>query len=611
MDTEKIIEYLRGRGLFGYEHFGAHFVWEDSCSQVRFTVYVPNAKNVCLIGDFSSWQPWQMQRLDCGVWTLVSPDPQEGQRYKYQITIQNGEVWDRADPFAFSSQLRPENASVITCLNHHTWQDSDWLSKRSKNFDRPLNIYELHLGSWKRKDGEDAECFYQYDEICDQLIPYLKEMGYTHIELLPLTEYPLDASWGYQVSGYFSATSRYGKPEQLMKLIDCCHQAGIGVIFDFVPTHFVRDFHALHLFDGSCMYEPDDENQRYSPWDTALFDFTKPHVISFLRSSLNFWISVYHADGIRYDAVANLIYRNGKKEDGPNDAGLWFLRSVNYDLWQEHPEVMLIAEDSSDYPKVTAPVVYGGLGFDYKWDLGWMHDTLDYLATPFGERSAMTNRFLFSMSYFYQNNHLLPLSHDEVVHGKKTIIDKLWGNYEQKFAQLRCLYLYLFFHPGKKLSFMGNELAEFLEWSEQREPGWNLLSYPAHQKFHQFLQKLHKLYLEFPCLWEQDYDSRYFRWLHMGPSIFVIQRSDYQQNSLIAAINLSDKDSQCTLELDCGLVPILDTLDPEEKNVCDVTVKSKYPYSDKITLSLTVPALSGVVLKPSEPQKKNIKKKIS
>lgn len=611
MDTEKIIEYLRGRGLFGYEHFGAHFIWEDNCSQVRFTVYAPNAKNVCLIGDFSSWQPWQMQRLDCGVWTLVSPDPQEGQRYKYQITTQSGEVWDRADPFAFSSQLRPENASVITCLNHHTWQDSDWLSKRGKNFDRPLNIYELHLGSWKRKDGEDAECFYQYDEICDQLIPYLKEMGYTHIELLPLTEYPLDASWGYQVSGYFSATSRYGKPEQLMKLIDCCHQAGIGVIFDFVPTHFVRDFHALHLFDGSCMYEPDDENQRYSPWDTALFDFTKPHVISFLRSSLNFWISVYHADGIRYDAVANLIYRNGKKEDGLNDAGLWFLRSVNYDLWQEHPEVMLIAEDSSDYPKVTAPVVYGGLGFDYKWDLGWMHDTLDYLATPFGERSAMTNRFLFSMSYFYQNNHLLPLSHDEVVHGKKTIIDKLWGNYEQKFAQLRCLYLYLFFHPGKKLSFMGNELAEFLEWSEQREPGWNLLSYPAHQKFHQFLQKLHKLYLEFPCLWEQDYDSRYFRWLHMGPSIFVIQRSDYQQNSLIAAINLSDKDAQCTLELDCGLIPILDTLDPEGKNICDVTVKSKYPYSDKITLSLTVPALSGVVLKPSELQKKNIKKKIS
>ena len=534
MDTEKIIEYLRGRGLFGYEHFGAHFVWEDSCSQVRFTVYAPNAKNVCLIGDFNSWQPWQMQRLDCGVWTLVSPDPQEGQRYKYQITTQSGEVWDRADPFAFSSQLRPENASVITCLNHHIWQDSGWLSKRSKNFDRPLNIYELHLGSWKRKDGEDAECFYQYDEICDQLIPYLKEMGYTHIELLPLTEYPLDASWGYQVSGYFSATSRYGKPEQLMKLIDCCHQAGIGVIFDFVPTHFVRDFHALHLFDGSCMYEPDDENQRYSPWDTALFDFTKPHVISFLRSSLNFWISVYHADGIRYDAVANLIYRNGKKEDGLNDAGLWFLRSVNYDLWQEHPEVMLIAEDSSDYPKVTAPVVYGGLGFDYKWDLGWMHDTLDYLATPFGERSAMTNRFLFSMSY-----------------------------------------------------------------------------YPAHQKFHQFLQKLHKLYLEFPCLWEQDYDSRYFRWLHMGPSIFVIQRSDYQQNSLIAAINLSDKDAQCTLELDCGLVSILDTLDPEEKNVCDVTVKSKYPYSDRITLSLTVPALSGVVLKPSELQKKNIKKKIS
>ena len=354
IDFSLMIDYLRGRSSRGYELFGAHFVWENNQSQVRFAVYAPQAKVVSLIGDFNAWNPWPMQRLDCGVWVLTSPDPQPGDRYKYRITTAGGEIWDRADPFAFFTELRPNTASVIQRLDGYHWQDGAFLSTRQKNFNRPLNIYELHAGSWRMKDGDGIERFLQYDELADQLIPYIRQMGYTHIELLPLTEYPLDASWGYQVSGYFSATSRYGSPHQLMALIDRCHQAGIGVILDFVPTHFVPDYYALARFDGSCLYEPDNPNLRDSPWGTVLFDFTKPHVLSFLHSALDFWITVYHFDGIRYDAVSNLIYQGGSKDKGLNEPGLWFLRSTNFTLQQDHPEVMLIAEDSSDYLKVTA-----------------------------------------------------------------------------------------------------------------------------------------------------------------------------------------------------------------------------------------------------------------
>ena len=545
MDITGMIEYLRGRSSKGYELFGAQFVQQDMGQQLRFTVYAPNAKEVALIGDFNGWQPWPMQRLDCGIWWLTSPDPKEGDRYKYRITTAKGETFDRADPFAFSAQLRPDTASVICRLPGYRWQDGEFLAGRQKNFNRPLNIYELHAGSWKMQEGDGAQRFYSYEQLAEELIPYVKAMGYTHIELLPLTEYPLDASWGYQVSGYFSPTSRYGNPHQLMALIDRCHQAGIGVILDFVPAHFIPDFYALAQFDGSCLYEPDDPNARHSPWGTLLFDFTKPHVLSFLRSALDFWISVYHFDGIRYDAVSNLIYRNGHKDEGLNEPGLWFLRSTNFVLQQDHPEIMLIAEDSSDLCKVTAPVVYGGLGFDYKWNLGWMHDTLEYLSTPFGERAAKKNRFLFSMSYFYGENYLLPLSHDEVVHGKKTILEKLWGSQQEKFAQLYCLYAYLFFHPGKKLSFMGNELACFREWSEERQLDWNLLDYPAHRAFHHFLRHLHILYRAYPALWEKDFDSRYFQWLDMGqvrPETFAIERRSGDGQSLILLLNLSDRD---------------------------------------------------------------------
>lgn len=545
MNMDSLLNYLRGDSSHGYRQFGAHPVWEDGIRKVRFSVYAPYAQNVALIGTFNRWQPRQMQRLDCGVWTLTSSEPQEGQMYKYQITTADGQLMDRADPFAFGSELRPGTASVIRFLEGYRWQDEAYMAQREKNYNRPMNIYELHAGSWRVKDKADSERFYSYDELAQPLIEYVQQMGYTHIELLPLTEHPLDASWGYQVSGYFSATSRYGSPVQLMQFIDRCHQAGIGVILDFVPTHFVLDSHALLQFDGSCLYEPDDPNARFSQWGSALFDFTKPHVLSFLRSSLDFWCSVYHFDGIRYDAVSNLIYHNGRKEDGLNEPGLWFLRTTNYAMSQNHPQVMLIAEDSSDFIKVTAPVVYGGLGFDYKWDLGWMHDTLDYFATPFEQRAAHKNQLLFSMSYFYNDLFLLPFSHDEVVHGKKTIIDKLWGSYEEKFDQLYCLYAYFYFHPGKKLSFMGNELAEFKEWDEEKQLGWNLLDYPVHRQFFRFVQQLDFLYQTHPALWEQDYNSAYFSWLDMGqtqPEIFSLARRDSVGTELILLLNLSNRE---------------------------------------------------------------------
>ncbi|HCC01608.1 MAG TPA: 1,4-alpha-glucan branching protein GlgB, partial [Ruminococcaceae bacterium] len=334
-----------------------------------------------------------------------------------------------ADPFGYYAEVRPATASRIWSLDGFTWTDREWMQSRSKNYNQPMSIYEVHLGSWKTRRGiKGAERFYSYDDLVDTLLPYVKQQGFTHIELLPLTEHPLDASWGYQVSGYFSATSRYGTPQQLMHFIDCCHREKIGVIMDFVPAHFIRDNYALSKFDGTYLYESADSSLRNSEWGTVFFDFTKSHVVSFLKSAVDFWLTCYHFDGIRYDAVSRLIYTCGQESRGINEAGLWFLRSTNYAMQTRHPSAMLIAEDSTNFLKVTAPVEYGGLGFDYKWDLGWMNDSLDYMMKRPDERPAFSKELTFSMDYFYKDIFLLPLSHDEVVHGKKTIIDKIYGS---------------------------------------------------------------------------------------------------------------------------------------------------------------------------------------
>ena len=543
-DEEKVLDYLRGASLRGWELFGAHPDPEDT----TFTVYAPAAVSVSLICSARDWQPLPMERDEHGIWRLRLEGNLEGAMYKYRVTTGEGKTYDRIDPYAFWCERRPNTASIVTSLKGYQWKDGDWMARRSRCHDRPMNIYEVHAGSWKRNPpGEDdpkaENNFYSYRQLAEELVPYLQEMGYTHLELMPLMEHPLDASWGYQVTGYFAPTSRYGSPRELMELVDRCHQAGIGVLLDFVPLHFVRDFYALHLYDGSCLYEPDREEERYTQWGTALFDFTKPHVLSFVKSALDFWLSVYHFDGIRYDAVANLVYRDGNRDRGLNEPGIWFLKNANFALHQAHCSVMLIAEDSSTYPKLTAPVEYGGLGFDYKWAMGWMHDTLDYLALPFEYRSGSYNKLTFAMSYFHSENFLLPFSHDEVVHGKRTILDKIWGIFEEKFSQLRTLYLFMFTHPGKKLNFMGNDLGEFKEWDESKALGWNLLTYPAHDCFHRYLQKLHHLYLEEPALWKGDYHPQGLRWLDVDNytrSVYAFERWDLGESRLAAIFNFSE-----------------------------------------------------------------------
>lgn len=537
-DWEEMDRYLKGESYRGFDCFGAHPAWENGQTGARVNLYAPNARQVQLVGTFNDWNGRPLTRLENGVWTGFAPGAQEGQLYKYRIQTADGSWYDRADPFAFASERRPQTASILTRLDGYQWGDGEWMARRDKNYNRPMSIYELHAGSWRRPGGN----FPDYRELARELVPYLKEQGFTHLELLPLTEHPLDASWGYQVSGYFSATSRYGSPHALMSLVDACHQAGIGVILDFVPVHFVRDFHGLHLLDGSPLYESEDESLRYSQWDTALFDFTKPHVVSFLKSALNFWLGVYHFDGIRYDAVSNLIYRNGRREEGENAPGQWFLRSANYGIQQLHPNAMLIAEDSSDQIKVTAPVVYGGLGFDYKWDLGWMHDTLDYLALPPQQRPARRDQFCFWEKYFSQNIYLLPFSHDEVVHGKGTLFGKMWGSREEKWAQLRCLMLYQLTRPGKTLNFMGNELAQEREWSEERPLDWELLEQEDHRAFSRYFARLQRLYRELPALWKEDYHPESFAWLEPkggNPAVFAYRRSDRSGQQVTVVLNLS------------------------------------------------------------------------
>lgn len=537
-DWEEMDRYLKGESYRGFDCFGAHPAWENGQTGARVNLYAPNARQVQLVGTFNDWNGQPLTRLENGVWTGFAPGAQEGQLYKYRIQTADGSWYDRADPFAFASERRPQTASILTRLDGYQWGDGEWMARRDKNYNRPMSIYELHAGSWRRPGGN----FPDYRELARELVPYLKEQGFTHLELLPLTEHPLDASWGYQVSGYFSATSRYGTPHALMSLVDACHQAGIGVILDFVPVHFVRDFHGLHLLDGSPLYESEDESLRYSQWDTALFDFTKPHVVSFLKSALNFWLGVYHFDGIRYDAVSNLIYRNGRREEGENAPGQWFLRSANYGIQQLHPNAMLIAEDSSDQIKVTAPVVYGGLGFDYKWDLGWMHDTLDYLALPPQQRPARRDQFCFWEKYFSQNIYLLPFSHDEVVHGKGTLFGKMWGSREEKWAQLRCLMLYQLTRPGKTLNFMGNELAQEREWSEERPLDWELLEQEDHRAFSRYFARLQRIYRELPALWKEDYHPESFAWLEPkggNQAVFAYRRSDRSGQQVTVVLNLS------------------------------------------------------------------------
>lgn len=513
MKNKIMDRYYKGCALDAYKLFGAHLCEERGKKGVRFTVYAPHAQGIQVIGSFDDWscKGHQMRRKDDkGIWSLFVAEAKEGDMYKYRVTQATGRIVDKMDPYAFYSELRPNTASIVTNLDYKKWSDEKWLAQRTKNFDKPVNIYEMHLGSWKK--DEDQE-WVNYKDIAKELIAYVKENNFTHIELMPLNEYPFDGSWGYQCSGYFSATSRYGSAQELMYLINACHRANIGIIMDFVPVHFVRDDFSLSYFDGTPLYEYEKACDADSQWGTANFNLWREEVRSFLMSAAAFWIDKYHVDGLRMDAISNIIHWHGNKDLGENEGALHFIKRMNYHLSEAYKGVMLIAEDSSDFANVTKATQDGGLGFDYKWDLGWMNDTLKYLEKDPIYRKWHHNNITFSMAYFYSERFIMEFSHDEVVHGKKTIVDKIWGSYEEKFAQLRTLYLYMFTHPGKKLNFMGNELAHFREWDEEKQCDWDLLKYPMHDAFHRYFAKLGERYSKTPALYETEYDWTSFQWI--------------------------------------------------------------------------------------------------
>ena len=537
-----IQDFYIGKAFDAYEFFGAHKIGD----KILFRVYAPNAAKVSLVGEFNDWQEEAMeQQHQSGIYSITSEKARVGMMYKYCIHTRDGQVVYHCDPYGFAMELRPNTASYIVDLDEYKFNDDEWMNNRDKCYNKPLNIYEIHMGSWMtRKDKDINNGWYRYNEIADTLINYVKENGFTHIEIMPLCEHPVDCSWGYQNTGFFSPTSRYGTNRDLKELIDKCHRANVGVILDFVPVHFAVDDYGLAKFDGTELYEYPHRDVGASEWGTCNFIHSRGEVCSFLQSAANYWLKEYHFDGLRMDAISRAIYWQGNPARGVNSCAINFIRNMNDGLHKLHPTAMIIAEDSTAYPKVTAPVEYNGLGFDYKWDLGWMNDTLEYFKISPKERPNHYYKLTFSMEYFYNELFLLPFSHDEVVHGKATIIQKMWGDYEDKFKQCRALYMYMYTHPGKKLNFMGNEIAQFREWDEKREQDWQLIKMPLHDAFNKYIKRLNEVYDNYEALYENEYDSSYFKWLEVNApekSVYIYERGR-DDHRIIVALNFSDNE---------------------------------------------------------------------
>ena len=558
-----LYDYLTGQCIEGYKYFGAHFIKKEveveidvplkkdpnrtkktkvkrQVEGVVFRLYAPLASDVSVIGDFNNWNPFanKMDKIDdSGVFETFIPNLHNYSFYKYHFKNCNGEYVDKADPFAFFSEYRPGSCSRLFNIEGFIWHDTPFLNHRDRNFDRPMSIYEIHLGSWKGKiDNRNLS----YEEIADYLIPYVKELGFTHVEIMPITQYPFDGSWGYQATGFYSVDSRYGNPMQLMSFVDRMHQAGIGVILDFAPVHFATDNYALALFDGSCLYEYSNEH-RYSPWGSLQFDLGKDPVRSFLMSAMNYFLTYFHFDGIRVDAVSNIVYWDGNKNNGENTGATEFIKRLNGKIHIAHNDVMMIAEDSTDFSGVTKPLEYGGLGFDYKWDLGWMNDTLKYYSKDPIYKKYEHNKLTFSMAYFFSENFLLPLSHDEVVHGKGTIINKMYGDYDTKFALIRNLFTYQFAHPGKKLNFMGNELASWDEWNENKSLPRDLKRFPKHDSVSRLVRDLNLIYKHEEGMYFEEYNPIHFNWLmvdNSNQSVFAFERR-VKDSHLVFVFNMT------------------------------------------------------------------------
>lgn len=588
-----------------YEKMGAHIIKErNKILGTQFRVYAPNAREIFLVGDFNNWdRSHPMNREIDGVFELYVPDLKSLEDYKYLIISHDGREIYKADPYAFFSQVRPNTAST-TYNSRYKFKDDIWMYDRvSYDFkEEPVSIYEVHLGSWKQKvvnqnqAGAPLESFYSYKEIAPLLIDYVKENKFTHIELMPITEHPLDASWGYQVTGYYSPTSRYGKPDELKYLVDQCHQAGIGVILDWVPLHFCKDAHGLYQFDGSWLYEYFHENDRENrQWGTANFDLGKGITRSFLLSNLKYWLDNFHFDGIRVDALSYLLYWRGEtEEDKINHAAIDFIKRVNAMVHTDYKGVLMIAEDSSSYPKVTHALEDGGIGFDLKWDLGWMNDTLKFVERPSVYRKYHSKEITFGMYYNQNEHYLLPLSHDEVVHGKHSIIDKMNGDFEDKFHLARVYYSFYYAHPGKKLLFMGNEWGHIREWHEYTEMDWGLRLYPNHESFYQMMKTLSNFYRDNDAFWKYDHQAydKGFDWITIDEEASVyafVRKSDDQE--ILTVHNFNDQE---VFDVHLAL-----PTDSEYKLVFSsnaIPIESFSLYPDENGAKITVPRLTSFYL---------------
>ncbi|WP_112180568.1 1,4-alpha-glucan branching protein GlgB [Paraliobacillus zengyii] len=550
--------FHQGTNYYSHQLLGCHQKIQNNIKGLRFVVWAPHAVSLSVVGDFNDWtgNDYPLERINsAGLWigffTTIMPNV----CYKYQITTSDGSILLKADPYAQQAEVRPRTASITPNSELYMWNDAAWQQKKQTyySYREPILIYEMHLGSWRTK--EDGS-LYSYQEIAEQLIPYIKDLGYTHIELLPLAEHPFDLSWGYQITGYYAVTSRFGSPNDFKYFVDQCHQNNIGVIMDWVPGHFCKDAHGLRQFDGEALYEYSDTSKaEKKSWGTLTFDFGRPEVQSFLISNAIFWLDTYHIDGLRIDAVASMVFLNFDRQDeeeklknsfggDENLEALAFLKKLNEVVFKFFPNVLMMAEDSSDLPGISKPTYLGGLGFNFKWDMGWMNDFLTYMEYDPVYRKWHHNLLTFSFMYMYSENFVLPLSHDEVVHGKRSLLNKMPGDRWQQFANLRLLYGFMMVHPGKKLLFMGGEFGQYIEWRDQHELDWLLLEYPLHAQLLDYVKALNHFYRKTPALFKLDHDPKGFEWID----------ADNVDQSIIAFKRKSDKHSEAVYIL-CNFTP--------------------------------------------------------
>lgn len=605
--------FHEGKNFRTYEFLGS-FLDGDQCT---FRVWAPHAQAVFVSGDFCGWEPTvhELTRINNeGIFEGTVSNVRPYDSYKYVIKASDGRMLWKADPYARHAQTRPESASKVYEDQNYLWKDETWLKQRSIPFQQPMNIYEVHLGSWKH--GENGE-FLSYRQLADTLIPYVKQMHYTHIELLPITEFPYDPSWGYQVTGYFAVTSRFGTPDDFKYLIDKAHQNGIGVILDWVPGHFTKDEYGLYEFDGECCYEYSDERKKeHKSWGTRVFDYGRGEVCSFLFSSACYWIEQFHLDGLRVDAVSSMLFLDydrpqhlaAKNIYGGNEnlEVLDFFKTLNYYVQENYPGVMMIAEEATAYPKITAPIQDGGLGFHFKWNMGWMNDSLDYIEENPIYRQWSHNKLTFSMCYAFVENFILPISHDEVVHLKKSLLDKFPVGYDDKFSNYKTFLGYMFAHPGKKLTFMGTEIPQFIEWDENKELDWMLLDFPSHYNAHRFAQELNQYYRKTPALWQQDGGWEGFEW-HVvddaSHNVFAFSRKAADGQEVLVISNFSGENwEQYSIgfhdERSYKMALNSDAKKFGGQGIVNRNLKTKqqqcgeFPY----TLQLTIPAFSTIYL---------------